>query len=323
MIKPVAILSMLIAFAMFGCNNCDECENPTYNYMMQLYDVQETPAERQVSLLFQVLEGEGRGVANLTEEDFEVLENGEPIDTEANKTIDPQSIPSRISTVLLLDVSSSVAGFIDELKEASMVLIDQKLPNQTFAVYTFDKELRLVQGFTEDTSLLKNQIAAIPEDNLESSTNLYGAIIEVTNESLFTWENTYSIDFIEEHNLVVFTDGRHNANPDITLDQALTSVGHKKVYVAALQSSDLREEPLQQIATEGYFLANDVPQVEENFKKVQNRIVNLANSLYYLYYTSPISDPSPRDNTLEIRIKNNRLGEENAIVTQFNSGGFD
>lgn len=321
--KPVAILSILIAFSLFGCNNCDDCENPTYNYSMQLYDIQETPAERQVSLLFQVLEGEGRGVANLTEEDFEVLENGESIDTEANKTIDPQSIPSRISTVLLLDVSSSVAGFIDELKEASMVLIDQKLPNQTFAVYTFDKELRLVQDFTDDTNLLKNQIASIPEDNLESSTNLYGAIIEVTNETLFSWENTYSIDFIEEHNLVVFTDGRHNANPDITLDQALTSVGNKKVYVAALQSADLREEPLQQMATEGYFLANDVPQVEENFKKVQDRIVNLANSLYYLYYTSPISDPTPRDNTLEVRIKNNRLGEGNTIITQFNSGGFE
>src|SRR5690606_34671456 len=131
MMKPVAILSMLTAFLMAGCNNCDDCESPNYNYQMQLYDVQVTPAERQVNLLFQVLEGEGRGVANLTEEDFEVLENGEPIDTEANKTIDPQSIPSQISTVLLLDVSSSVAGFIDELKEAAMVLIDQKLPNQS------------------------------------------------------------------------------------------------------------------------------------------------------------------------------------------------
>lgn len=323
MIRPVAFLSILFAFSMAGCNNCDDCESPTYDYSMQLYDVQETPADRQVSLLFQVLEGEGRGVANLTEDDFEVLENGEPIDTEANKTIDPQSIPSRISTVLLLDVSSSVAGFIDELKAASMVLIDQKLPNQKFAVYAFDKELRMVQDFTDDTDLLKSQIAAIPEENLESSTNLYGAIIEVTNESMFKWENTYSIDFIEEHNLVVFTDGRHNANPDITLDQTLTSVGSKKVYIAALQSTDLREEPLKEIATEGYFLATDVPEVEENFKKVQDRIVGLANSLYYLYYTSPISDPSSRDNTLEIRIKNNRLGEQNIIVTEFNSMGFE
>ncbi len=320
--KTTVILFAIFPFLFFGCNDCDECENPTYNYTMQLYDMQESPAERQVSLLFQVLEGEGRGVANLTEQDFEVLENGERIDTEAGKTIDPQSIPSSISTVLLLDVSSSVAGFIDELKQAAMVLIDQKLPNQNFAVYAFDKELRLVQDFTADTNLLKNQIAAIPEENLESSTNLYGAIIEVTNESLFTWNNTYSIDFIEEHSLVVFTDGRHNANPDITLEQTLGSIGNKKVYVAALQGPDLRESPLQQIATEGYFLADDVPQVEENFKKVQDRIISLSNSLYYLYYTSPISDPSPRDNTLEVRIKNNRLGEENKIITQFNSGGF-
>jgi VWFA-related protein len=321
--KLPIILSTLIALSFFGCNNCDDCEGPVYNYKMQLHDIQENAAQRQVNLLFQVLEGEGRGVANLTEEDFVVLENGEPVDTEANKTIDPQSIPSRISTVLLLDVSSSVSGFIDELKGASMALIDQKLPNQTFAVYAFDKELRLVQDFTTNTTLLKNQIASISEENLESSTNLYGAIIEVTNESLFEWENTYSIDFIEEHNLVVFTDGRHNANPDITLDQALTSVGNKKVYVAALQGPDLREDPLKQLATEGYFLATNVPQVEENFKKVQDRIVNLSNSLYYLYYTSPISDPTPRDNTLEVRIKNNRTGEENKILTQFNSGGFE
>ncbi len=312
----------LCALFLYSCDNCNDCGSPVYNYALKLYDVQENAEQRQVSLLFQVLQEESKGVANLTEDDFVVLENDEPIDTEANKTIDPQSIPSRVSTVLLLDISSSVSDFIGQLKEASISLIDQKLPNQKFAIFTFDKQTRLVQDFTHDNELLLNKINTIPNEALESSTNLYGAIIDVTNDSYFTWQEHYAIDSIVEYNLIVFTDGRHNANPSITLDQAVSSVQNKKVYVAALRSDDLREVPLRQIATEDYFLAQNIGQVKDKFREVQNRIVNLSNSLYYMYYTSPISDPAARENTLEVRIKNNRPGENNVIKTKFNSGGF-
>ena len=325
-LRAFGVLLLAVPFA--GCDdNCATCDSPTYNYTMQLYDLQEEPAQRRVNILFQVLESETsegalNGVGGLTESDFIVLENGNPIDTEAEKTIDPQSIPSNIRTVLLLDVSSSVADFITQLKEASVGLVDQKLPNQEIALFVFDKETRLVQDFTSDKELLISQINALPEDNLESSTNLYGAIIKVTNGSYFSWDERYSIESILEHNMVLFTDGRHNANPDITLEQALASIDTKKVFVAALQSADLQPEPLRELATESYLVAQDIHEVKQNFKKVQKRIVDLSNSLYYLYYTSPISEPSSRKNTLEIQVANNREGENNSIVAEFNSEGF-
>jgi hypothetical protein len=104
----------------------------------------------------------------------------------------------------------------------------------------------------------------------------------------------------------------------------LASIGNKKVFVAALQSNDLKEEPLQNIGNQGYFLASNISELKSKFQDVQSKIARLSNSLYFLYYRSPISDPSFRENSLEVRIKNNSNGSQSGhISTSFNSQGFN
>jgi hypothetical protein len=160
---------------------------------------------------------------------------------------------------------------------------------------------------------------------LENSTNLYGSIIELTNGSRFIWKDEYSIKQISSLSMLVFTDGRHNANPSITLKQTTNSIGTKKVYVAALKSSDLRTKELEEIGQNGkYVLASDIKELKKRFIEVQDIIKKYAGSLYYLYYRSPISDPTARQNKLEIRIKNNTNGlSDGTIKTSFNSQGFN
>ena len=335
MSRSIIIIGLiLIVVGITGCNKCDEIfwkncdpepDEISGNFEMYLLDnVTTTPSSRQVNVLFQVIDENLEGVSDLEKEDFEVLENDDFIDTESNIVIDPNLIPSELRTVILLDISSSVTDFIQQIKDASVSLIENKLPTQQFAIYTFDKELKLIQDFTTDISTLKSQINSIPSSNLENSTNLYGAIIDLTNNSIINWTEEYSIDKILVRNLIVFTDGRHNANPSITLNQTLNYTRDKKVYVAALQSPDLREQPLIEIGNQGYFLADNINQLEEKFNEVQENIKKLSGSVYYLYYTSPISDPSPRTNSLEIRIKNNANTSFNSSIrTSFNSQGFN
>ncbi|MDH5398486.1 MAG: VWA domain-containing protein [Cyclobacteriaceae bacterium] len=321
----IGLLLVVSIFVLSACSSFNP--KPQINYELGLLDISTTPSERRVNVLFQVVEeknSEVTGIDGLTEEDFEVLENDDFIDTESNIIIDPNLIPTELYTVLLLDVSSSVTDFIQQIKDASTKLVESKLPTQEFAIYTFDKDLKLIQDFTSDLTILKSKINSIPSSNLENSTNLYGSIIQLTNNSLFTWKEEYNLNKILVRNLIVFTDGRHNANPSITLTQTINYTKNKKVYVAALQSPDLREDPLRQIGNQGYFLANDVSQLENKFKEVQDNIKKLSGSVYYLYYTSPISDPSSRNNSLEIKIKDNTNTSSNGTIkTSFNSLGFN
>lgn len=316
---------IIVLFSILLLNACKKDKNqPLYDYQMTKYDEQVTPAERQVSILFQVIDKDGVGVDQLTETSFNVYENSELIGSEAGVEIDASLIPTTIRTAILLDRSSSVNPLISQLKEASIALINLGFDNQEFAVFTFDgyNTTSMIQGFTSNKQTLIATINAIPDESDISSTDLYGAIIDVTDNSMFTWTEYYGIVEISVTNLIVFTDGNHTADPSVTLDMVITSIGDKKVYVAAL-GSDLDEGALKQIATEGgYVSASNKDELKAKFEEVQGKIIKLSNSLYYLYYTSPITNPASYENDLEIKIKDNtdRLG--NSIKTTFNSEGF-
>jgi len=317
---------IIVALAIIFLGSCKKDESSAlYDYQMTQYDVQVTPAERQVSILFQVIDKEGVGVDQLMETSFNVYENNNLIGSEAGVEIDASLIPTTVKTAILLDRSSSVNPLISQLKEASIALINLGFDNQEFAIFTFDgyNTTSMIQNFTSNKQTLVATINAIPNENTVGSTDLYGAIIDVTDNSMFIWtDERYGIDEISAANLIVFTDGKHNADPSVTLDMVLTSIGEKKVYVAALQSDDLNEEPLKQIATEAYVLAANSNELKAKFEEVQGEIKKLSNSLYYLYYTSPITNPASYENDLEIKIKDNTDRTENSIKTTFNSVGF-
>ncbi len=331
-IKSIFII-LLLASSIFGCNECDEifwnkCDPEPKGkkgyFTMNLLDISTDPSERQVNILFQVLDENNVGVDDLAKEDLDVLENNEFIDTEAGLRIDPGQIPSKIRTIFLIDISSSISGRVQQIKDASIALIDSKLSNQEFAIFTFDKDLYKIQDFTSESDLLKQKINSIPSSGLENSTNLYGALIKLTNNSILGWSEEFSTRNILALNLILFTDGRHNADPSITLQNVLPQTRNKSIYVAALQSPDLREEPLKEIAGQRYFLASNIDQLRNTFIDVQNNIKKTSNSIYFMFYRSTISNPSSRRNSLEIRIRNNTNNDNSGrIETSFNSVGFN
>ena len=224
--------------------------DPGRFYSVTELDISVDPAAREVRVLLQVKDGEGRGVSGLTEADFVAAENGRKVGVESNITVSTSAIPFTIPTVLLLDMSSSVQGLVPQIKEAVTTLVGAVAGNQQFAIYVFDSRTELIQDFTSDAATLTKAVDLIREQDLVPSTNLYGAIIDVAHR----WEDVVSLTGIVDGSLVVFTDGFHNADPSLTVQDAIDSMmggdGElKKIYVAALNPEDLERAPLQRSVT--------------------------------------------------------------------------
>lgn len=326
-ITPFFSLLMLFGTLLIfsACKSDDEGPLPPVTsanyYRLNAFEVDVEPKDRLVKVLFQVKDYENNGVAGLTADDFDVYENEGRIDLESEVRIAPDSIPYRLKTVLLLDLSRSVEGFVDQIKEAAIALVNKKLHNQEIAIFTFDSEVNIVQDFTVVDSKLIDAINSISDDNLTNSTNLYGAIQSVAN----LWTDIYTTTNIEDGSLVIFTDGRHNATPAITLDDAMRALDGRKRYIAALSSADLDETSLKTLAQgeDNYFQAENVESIENMFLEIQEEIRSLSSSVYYMYYQSPITDPSPYVNELKIEIfENANTGPDGNIIEDFNSAGF-
>ena len=295
-------------------------------YTMRAFDEGVDPTQRQVTVLFQVTNQDGDGIAGLGNSDFRIAENGRLIGVEARPNFSPRAIPFSIRTVLVLDLSSSVEGLVPQIKQAAITLVNSKLTDQQFAIYKFDSQATLVQEFTSDAGTLIAAINSLPETGLLNSTNLYGAVRTAAG----AWEDQLSTESIVDGSIVLFTDGFHNAN-SLTVNDALNALRkpdgtRKKLFVAALNTPDLSRTPLQQLTenrAERYVEASNVGELSNVFREIQNEIAGFSNSLYLLTYQSPITDPASREQTLEIAVLgNSNLNSNGRIRTRFNSRGF-
>ncbi len=321
-IQPQLFLFISLLF-ITSCGKDEIRTNPNPGTFIRLetIGIDVTPKDREVEILFRATDFDHQGVSGLTVEDLDVFENGGSIDREGDLTITRDSIPFDLKTVLLLDLTRSVEGLVPQIKAACISMINQKLPEQQIAIYTFDANTELLQNFTNDQAALIAAVNTIPETDLVNSTNLYGAIEAM--EGL--WTDVYDINGIEDGSLIIFTDGRHNATPNITLDDALRAIDGKKRYVAALTSPDLDEASLKILAQsdDRYYKAADVTGLKNMFLNIQEEIQKSSNSIYYMYYQSPITDPAPYENTLRVEVKgntNNLL--DGHLEETFNSEGF-
>lgn len=295
-------------------------------YFLTEHELSVDPTAREVRVLLQVKDAEGRGVAGLAEADFVVAENDRKVGVESNVAVSTSAIPYKIPTVLLLDMSSSVRGLVPQIKEAVTALVGTIADNQEMAIYIFDSQSRRIQDFTSDPGVLTEAVASIPEDDLVPSTNLYGAIMEVAH----LWEDQVSLMEIVDGSLVVFTDGFHNADPSLKVQDAIDSMmgadGElKKIYVAALNTEDLERGPLQRLTfrTMGFFEADIISELEQTFLRIQGEITDLSRSFYLLTYTSPITNPESNRELLEVAILgNSNLEDDGRIRARYDSEGF-
>lgn len=121
---------------------------------------------------------------------------------EADRLVDtttavPLSDQQALGIVLVIDASGSMedSGLIGPVLEAAHTFVDEKSASDQVAIVSFSGQVRLMQGFTTDKSVLDDAIDKIA---VADDTSLYDAIVR--GAALFE-------DSTLQPNLIVFSDG--------------------------------------------------------------------------------------------------------------------
>jgi len=281
--------------------------NPFYNF--RNYYVQ--PSKPCfVDIMFSVTDANNKGIDYLTNSDFTV--------TEDNATVSPtetfrfvrkmQQIPFKLKTVLLLDVSTSIAADLETIKSAAIKFVKAISDKQEVAIYTFSDNPVLVQKFTNDKTKILNSISNITTGF--PSTNLYGSVVTALSQ----WTDNYTINALTQGCLILFTDGS-DTQASSTLSSVINARGDKKVYVIGL-GNEITPTVLNQMANPGpYYSIQKASELEAVFASIQSDIIQYSNSFYWLNYMSP-----KRTNTHTLKVSS--TNNTNTSTTSYLTGSF-
>lgn len=192
---------------------------------------------RLVQAFVSIFDRRGNPLPNLTRDRFQVLDAGQP-----QALADFEGAEDALSCALLIDTTGSMADYLPALRTAAVHFVDELRPEESIAVYTFNRTLQESQKFTTDKKLVKQ---AVMRTSAAGATRLFDSVAQVARD-------------LEarpgKKALVVFTDGDDNAS---TLKAAgasrQASQSGVPIYVIA-QGSGLKDaklmKTLDQLATD-------------------------------------------------------------------------
>jgi Ca-activated chloride channel family protein len=102
-----------------------------------------------VAIYATVRDAEGRSVPDLTREDFEILDNGKPVEI---TTFSSGRQP--LTVALLLDMSGSMNPSVLRVRESTRRFIDALLPDDRVRICTFGDEIAISPILTNDKAVL-------------------------------------------------------------------------------------------------------------------------------------------------------------------------
>lgn len=121
--------------------------------------VDDAPVELDASLVnldVRVTDATGAMLTNLTEQDFQIFENGKP-----QPLVHFQPIAAPVNLVLLLDLSGSTKEKVEEIKRAALTFVDSLGTQNSIAVAAFTRKFLLVSSFTSDRALLRQRVSEL------------------------------------------------------------------------------------------------------------------------------------------------------------------
>ena len=236
-----------------------------------------------VSLNVTAIDGQGKFVTDLTEEEFEVYEDGARQKlTFFSKTQQP------ISLALLLDTSASMEERMFVAQEAAIGFAKQMHKEDQAEVIDFDSQVRVLAPFTNDAAALEK---AIRTTTPNGSTSLYNALYIALKE--LKKVKASSTSEIRRQAIVLLSDGDDTSSL-IEFDQVLDLAKRSEVVIYAIglrQGEIARREfkeaefVLKQLATEtggrAYF-----PTDARELAKIYQGVWDELSSQYALAYSS-------------------------------------
>ena len=274
--------SALVLLAAATLTAAAQQEAPTFKATTQIVSVPAT-----------VLDGQGRLVPNLEQDQFTILDNGKP-----QEITFFQNETQPFNVVVMLDYSASMTSSLDLLRAAAEQFLLRMLPQDRGQVGAFSDKIEFSGDFTNDRDDL---ISALRDVQYGNPTRLWDAV----DQSI---EMLKPIDGRKV--VLVFTDGDDTyskAGFGSVLDHAKEN--EVMVYAIGLQSQYfngqrmVRSQPdrsLRKIAEEtggGYFELKKTDELAPTFTRVAQEL----HSLYTLGFSPAVLDG--KEHKLELRMK--------------------
>jgi Ca-activated chloride channel homolog len=253
-----AVCIFAAAFAM-AASPAGHQQQPTIRVKVPLVEVYASVYDRN-----------GQYVEGLVRDSFRVFEDGKP-----QQITNFEADSGRLSCAILLDTTGSMNEALPHVKNSIMKLIDILGPEDSVAIFTFDRRLVVRQEFTTDKAAAKR---AILRTRAEGQTALFDALSEVVQE-------------ISERPgkkaLVVFSDGDDNASV-LNANAAVTRAKRAGIPLYAIaegeatHSGELRKllVDLSKRTGGACYQAKKPSEIEEVFQKIA---IDLRH-LYMLTY---------------------------------------
>jgi Ca-activated chloride channel family protein len=240
-----------------------------------------------VNVQFSVTDRHGRFIPGLTAQDFKIEEDGRR--QEIRNFARENELP--LTLALLIDTSPSVRPVFDEEKFTAVGFLESILRQKDLAlVIGFDREVTMVQDYTDNTNLLRRAIEGL---EIGGGTSIYDAIYLACKEKLR--------DEAGRKAIILISDGEDTTSK-LKLNEALVAAHQSDAVIYAISNAVPgsffygRRSPL------GGFGGGDVGTLkkfseetggstfvvsnENNFKKIFDQIAQELRSQYSLGYVS-------------------------------------
>ena len=240
-----------------------------------------------VNVQFSVTDRRGHFIPGLTAQDFKVEEDGRR--QEIRNFARENELP--LTLALLIDTSPSVRPIFEEEKITAVGFLESILrPKDLALVIGFDREVTMVQDYTENANLLKRAITGL---EIGGGTSIYDAVYLASREKLH--------DEAGRKAIILISDGEDTTSK-IRLNEALVAAHQSDTVIYAISNAvsggffpygrrgrmggfggDLGT--LRKFSDEtggSTFVVNN----ENNFKKVFDQIAQELRSQYSLGYVS-------------------------------------
>jgi hypothetical protein len=323
------ILCFILMTSLTLVSNCskngDDVPNPiTDCWSKPSNDIQftklsetEVTLPSKISIFFKLDDRDGEPVANLTEADFNIYEQGLNDDClylvsefEAERKISEREQRFSYSTVLLLDLSGSVVdNFLPDLKASAkrfVRTISGERPDNEgrIGIWWFDggENIHQLVAVTSDTTKLLQGIDNISENiSTDNSTNLFGAVSQIAPVAEGILNDQLQKDIISGASVVLFTDGRDRANrvPRQTAYDAVDNTDPAVTYFTIGLGGEINQNDLQRIGKDGFAAVSNIEQLEATFQNVAQLVNDEANSYYFFEYCSPIRSGASNNLVIE------------------------
>jgi Ca-activated chloride channel homolog len=172
-----------------------------------------------VNIPLLVSDRSGRYIPRLSKNDFVLYEDGVQQEIASFGT---EEVPFNVA--LLLDVSPSVEGNIEEIQDAALAFVRQLRPQDRVMVVSFDRSTNYLTGFTNNRQELEWAIRRV---RVGSGTSVYDAVYETVAQRLRGVEGRKA--------MILFSDGEDTTSRRASYDDAINIVTESDVLVYGLR----------------------------------------------------------------------------------------